>query len=369
MTYRARHPGPVVEDVLDLVGGTPLVRLSRLSFGKKGEVWGKLESHNPAGSVKDRPALAMVEAAERSGALPPGGTIIEATSGNTGISLAMIAAVRGYHCVLVMPEDMSLARRYVLRAYGAHVVLTSALSGMAGAVARAQELLSLTPNAWMPRQFDNIDNPEAHAHTTAEEILEQTGGDLSAFVAGVGTGGTISGVGRVLRQRLGDAVKVFAVEPLGSAVLSGKHPGSHGIQGLGAGFIPDILDRTVITQVLTVSDVAAERMVGQLAREEGLLLGPSAAANVHAALEVASQLEGRIVTVLCDSGERYLFLLVGPPVSRIGRTGRLGLNLAPSVSRVSRREVGPQGRQAGHLRRANKCSDLSPLRRHPEMSR
>jgi cysteine synthase A len=307
MARGARFPGPVIEDALDLVGGTPLVRLARVSPPGGGVVWGKLESHNLAGSVKDRPALAMVEAAEASGALGSGGTIIEATSGNTGISLAMIAAVRGYRCVLVMPDDMSLERRYILRAYGAEVVLTPALEGMHGAVLRAKTLLASTAGAWMPKQFENPENPSAHARTTAEEILAQTGGDVAAFVAGVGTGGTLTGVGRVLRERLGASVQIIAVEPQGSAVISGAEPGLHGIQGLGAGFVPAILDRSLITRVVTVGDVVAERMASRLAREEGLLVGPSAGANVHAAAEIAKSVSGRVVTILCDSGERYLF--------------------------------------------------------------
>ena len=219
----------------------------------------------------------------------------------------MISAVRGYRCVLVMPEDMSLERRHVLRAYGAEIVLTPAQEGMTGAVERARELLSQTADAVMPRQFDNAANPEAHARTTAREILAQAGPDLAAFVAGVGTGGTISGVGRVLKAERPD-VKVVAVEPAGSAVLSGKPPGMHGIQGLGAGFVPANLDRSVIDQVVTVADVVAERMARRLAREEGLLVGPSSGANVHAACEVARKLRtGTVVTILCDSGERYLF--------------------------------------------------------------
>ena len=302
---RVRAEGVVAESLLDLVGGTPLVRLPRVS-PTGGVVWAKLEPQNPGGSVKDRAALAMVEAAEASGELTPSGTIIEATSGNTGISLAMIAAVKGYRCVVVMPEDMSLERRYILRAYGAEVVLTSALEGMAGAVARARTLLKETPGGWAPRQFENPENPRAHERSTGLELLAQTGGELSAFVAGVGTGGTLSGVGHVLRERLPE-LPIFAVEPAGSAVLSGKPPGSHGIQGLGAGFVPPNLDRALVTRVVTVTDVAAERMVARLAREEGLLVGPSAAANVHAACEVAAEVGGRVVTVLCDSGERYLF--------------------------------------------------------------
>jgi len=284
-----------------------LVRLGRLSPEGGATVWGKCEFSNPAGSVKDRPALSMVLAAEREGRLGPKATVIEATSGNTGISLAMIAAVRGYRCVLVMPEDMSLERRYILRAYGAEIVLTPALAGMSGAVKKAMELMAETEGAFMPSQFDNPANPEAHERTTAREIVEQAGSELIAFVAGVGTGGTISGVGRALGASHPD-VKIIAVEPQASAVLSGKPAGMHGIQGLGAGFVPEILDRSVVDEILTVSDVAAERMARRLAREEGLLAGPSSGANVHAACEVARRFDrGIVVTILCDSGERYLF--------------------------------------------------------------
>ena len=297
----------IASSVLDLVGRTPLVRLARLSPSGGASVVGKLESKNPGGSVKDRPALAMVEAAERSGLLTPGATLIEATSGNTGISLAMIAAVRGYRCVLVMPDDMSLERRHILRAYGADLVLTYAEQGMAGAVARAEELLRATPGAFMPRQFENEANPDAHARTTAREILDAVGDELAAFVAGVGTGGTITGVGRVLKKERPSA-RVVAVEPSASAVLSGHGAGMHGIQGLGAGFVPAILDRRVIDQVVCVTDVAALRAADRLAREEGLLVGPSSGANVHAAIEIARELRGGVVvTVLCDTGERYLF--------------------------------------------------------------
>lgn len=298
---------PAVDDALALIGHTPLVRLRRVSPPGGGVVFGKLEAHNPGGSVKDRAALSMVELAEREGKLRKGSTIIEATSGNTGISLAMIAAVRGYKCVVVMPEDMSVERRYILRAYGAEIVLTPADDGMAGAVDHAKELLKKTPGAWMSRQFENPANPEAHACATGREILEQTGRDMAAFVVGVGTGGTLTGCGRVLREELGSAVRIVAVEPSSSAVLSGREPGAHGIQGIGAGFVPPILDRSLVDEVLTVTDTAAERMARRLAREEGLLVGPSSGANVHAAVEVAKRLEGTIVTVLPDSGERYLF--------------------------------------------------------------
>jgi cysteine synthase len=296
----------IASSVLDLVGRTPLVRLARLSPPGGATIVGKLESKNPGGSVKDRPALAMVEAAEKAGTLAAGATLIEATSGNTGISLAMIAAVRGYRCVLVMPDDMSLERRRILRAYGAELVLTPAEQGMTGAVERAEELLHATPGAIMPRQFANPANPDVHARTTAREILDAVGEDLVAFVAGVGTGGTITGVGRVLKKER-PQVRVIAVEPAASAVLSGHPAGMHGIQGLGAGFIPAILDRGVIDDVVCVGDVAASRVQERLAREEGLLVGPSSGANVHAAIQQAHKIaHGIVVTILCDTGERYL---------------------------------------------------------------
>lgn len=303
----SRRAGPVAEDALALIGGTPLVRLARVSPKGGGFVLAKLEAMNPGGSVKDRAALGMILEAERAGRLKKGATIVEATSGNTGISLAMIAAVRGYRCVVVMPEDMSVERRHILRAYGAEIVLTRPDDAMSGAVARAAEIHASTPGAWMSRQFENPANPEAHERGTGLEILEQTGGELAAFVAGVGTGGTLSGCGRVLRERLGKAVRICAVEPSKSAVLSGKAPGPHGIQGLGAGFVPQNLDRALIDEVIAVTDAAADRMTRRLAREEGLLVGPSSGANVHAAAEVARTTRGPVVTILPDSGERYLF--------------------------------------------------------------
>jgi cysteine synthase A len=299
--------GAIAENVLNLIGHTPLVRLSRVGPTGGASVVGKLEVKNPGGSVKDRPALAMIEDAERRGQIAPGSAIVEATSGNTGISLAMISAVRGYRCILVMPEDMSLERRYVLRAYGAEIVLTPAEHGMTGAVGRAEQIARETPRAFMPHQFDNPANPAAHERTTAREIINDAGEHLVAFVAGVGTGGTVTGVGRVLKRER-PHVRVVAVEPAASAVLSGQPAGMHGIQGLGAGFVPDILDRAVIDEVITVTDVAAERMTKRLAREEGMLLGPSSGANVHVACEVAARFRsGIVVTVLCDTGERYLF--------------------------------------------------------------
>lgn len=297
----------IYDGALDLIGHTPLVRLARISGDDGAEVCGKLESNNVAGSVKDRPALSMVLAAEESGQLKEGSTVVEATSGNTGISLAMICAVRGYRCVIVMPEDMSIARRHLLKAYGAEVVLTGAEDGMAGAVEQAERILNTTPGAMMCGQFENPANPLVHAKTTAEEIWDATGGEVDAFVAGVGTGGTLTGVGRVFRERNPD-IRLYAVEPRASAVLSGGKPGLHGIQGLGAGFVPEVLDTELIDDIITVTDLAAERMTKRLAREEGLLLGPSAGANVHAALEVAKGMKPgqRVVTILCDGGERYL---------------------------------------------------------------
>jgi len=297
----------IYDGALDLIGHTPLVRLARITGDKGAEVCGKLESNNVAGSVKDRPALSMILAAEESGELVPGSTVVEATSGNTGISLAMICAVRGYRCVIVMPEDMSAARRHLLKSYGAEVVLTAAEDGMAGAVEQAERLLQTTPGSLMCGQFENPANPDIHAKTTAEEIWEATGGKVDALVAGVGTGGTLTGVGRVLKER-NPNVRVVAVEPRASAVLSGGKPGLHGIQGLGAGFIPAVLDTELVDEVITVTDLAAERMTKRLAREEGLLLGPSSGANVHAALEVSRRMQAgeRVVTILCDGGERYL---------------------------------------------------------------
>lgn len=289
--------------VLELVGDTPLVELARIPTA--GRVVVKVEGQNPSGSVKDRPALAMIDAAEQAGQLREGSTIVEATSGNTGISLAMIAAVRGYRCIVVLPEDMSPERQRMLAAYGAEVVTTSADDGMAGAVARAEAIVAATPGAFMPRQFDNPANPAAHERTTAQEILMAAPG-LVAFVAGVGTGGTLTGVARVLKAAKPD-VRIVAAEPSRSAVLSGGEPGLHAIQGLGAGFVPRNLERSLVDEVVKVSDLTADKMVRRLAREEGFLVGPSSGANVHVACEVASRLGGLVVTILCDSGKRYLF--------------------------------------------------------------
>ena len=297
----------IAETVLNLIGDTPIVRLNRVVEDGWAEVLAKVESCNPAGSVKDRIALSMIEAAEREGKVKPGDTIVEPTSGNTGIGLAMVAAVKGYRLIVTMPEDMSLARRDMLARYGAEIILTPAIEGMTGAVYAAQELLSDNPDYFMPQQFENPANPEAHRRTTAQELLTDTGGRLDAFVVGVGTGGTITGVGEVLKDRV-PGVLVVGVEPARSPVLQGGRAGVHAIQGIGASFVPGILNREVMDEIISVSDEDAISVSRQLAREEGLLVGISAGANVFAALKVAKRLgQGkRVVTVLPDTGERYL---------------------------------------------------------------
>jgi cysteine synthase A len=296
----------IVDSVLDLVGDTPLVRLNRVVGAGSARVLGKLEARNPAGSVKDRIAVAMIDEAERSGRLRPGDTIVEPTSGNTGIGLAMVAAVRGYRLILTMPDDMSVERRTLLSLYGAELVLTPAIEGMSGAVYAAEELVR-KHGYFMPQQFLNPANPEIHRRTTAREILEATGGELDAIVIGVGTGGTITGVGEVLKEYRPDLL-VVAVEPSRAAVLSGGRPAPHAIQGLGAGFVPGVLNRAVIDRVIAVSDEEAIAMMRRLVRLEGLLVGISSGANVAAAVSVARELgPGRtVVTVLPDTGERYL---------------------------------------------------------------
>jgi len=293
--------------VLDLIGETPLVRLSRISPEGGAEIVGKMESLNPAGSVKDRIALSMIEAAEAAGLIKPGDTLVEPTSGNTGIGLAMVAAVKGYRLILTMPEDMSMERRRLLTRYGAQLVLTPAIEGMSGAVYAAQELIERHSGYFMPQQFNNLANPEAHRTTTAREILRDTGGKVDAFVAGVGTGGTITGVGEVLKAEA-PGVLIVAVEPARSPVLAGGKAGVHGIQGIGASFVPGVLNREVYDELMAVKDEDAFAMTGRLTREEGLLVGISAGANVWASLQVAKKLGPgkRIVTMLCDTGERYL---------------------------------------------------------------
>ncbi len=297
----------LVSSALELIGETPLVRLRRLVKPGWAVVLGKLESLNPGGSVKDRIALAMIEGAEREGRLKPGDTIVEPTSGNTGIGLAMVAAVKGYRLILTMPEDMSLERRALLQRLGAELVLTPAVEGMTGAVFAAEELVREKPGFFMPQQFLNPANPEIHRRTTAQEILKATDGQVDAFVAGVGTGGTITGVGEVLkRERPG--VLVVAVEPARSPVLQGGKFRPHAIQGIGASFVPGVLNREIYDEVMGIRDEEALGMTRRLTREEGLLVGVSSGANVAAALRVAERLGAgkTVVTMLCDTGERYL---------------------------------------------------------------
>ena len=301
-------PCQTARTALDLIGSTPVVRLNRMPQleGVGAEVWAKLENLNPGGSVKDRICRAMVEAAERDGVLTRGGTIIEPTSGNTGIGLALVAAVKGYRLVLTMPDTMSEERRSLLVAYGARLVLTPDTKGMHGAVRRAEELLAEHPEWYMPQQFTNPANPEAHRRTTAPEILTQLA-QIDAFVAGVGTGGTITGVGEVLRAERPHA-RIYAVEPSASPVLSGGEAGYHDIQGIGAGFVPEILNTEVYDEVLPVTDEEAVVHARALARYEGLLVGISSGANCAAAIRTARRF-GRgavVLTVFCDTGERYL---------------------------------------------------------------
>ncbi|MCG6963000.1 MAG: cysteine synthase A [Acidobacteria bacterium] len=299
----------IASDVTRLIGGTPLVRLNRLTTGLAATVAAKLEFFNPAHSVKDRIGVAMVEALERAGKLTPGeSTIIEPTSGNTGIALAMVAAARGYRCILTMPESMSVERRQVLRLLGALIELTPAAEGMKGAQTRAEELVASTPGAVMPQQFINPANPEAHEHTTAEELWRDTDGSMDAFVAGVGTGGTITGVGRVFKHRR-PQTRIIAVEPQASPVISGGEPGPHKIQGIGAGFIPGNLDTSLLDEVVQVSNEDAFATARRLAREEGILAGISTGANCWAALQVAARPEmaGKLVVFVAPStSERYI---------------------------------------------------------------
>ena len=296
-----------VDAILQVVGDTPMVRLNRVVVDNGSQIYGKLEARNPTGSIKDRIGASMIRAAEVDGLLKKGMTIVEPTSGNTGIALAMAAAALGYRLVLTMPESMSLERRQVMASYGAQIVLTSSEEDMAGAIQRAEELKLADPEGvFIPQQFNNAANPEAHRQTTALEILEAMEGKLDAFVAGVGTGGTVTGVGSVLKREL-PALHLVAVEPKSSSVLSGGKATPHGIQGIGAGFIPEVLDRELIDEIITIEEDEAFHCARRLAREEGLLLGPSSGANVAASLEVASRLgpDCRLVTILCDTGFRY----------------------------------------------------------------
>jgi len=298
----------IYDDVTQLVGGTPLVRLNRLSEGLDATVAVKLEFYNPANSVKDRIGVAIVDAAEESGALKPGGTIVEGTSGNTGIALAMVGAARGYKVILTMPETMSTERRVMLRAYGAEIVLTPGADGMRGAVEKAQEIVANTENSIWAQQFANVANPEIHRRTTAEEIWSDTDGKVDIFVSGVGTGGTITGVGQVLKERK-PGVQIIAVEPRDSAILNGGPAGPHKIQGLGANFVPETLDTTIYDEVFDATLEDSVRVARELGVKEGILGGISSGAIVWAALELAKRPENAgklIVAVVCDFGERYI---------------------------------------------------------------
>jgi cysteine synthase A len=301
--------GKIAETVLDLIGGTPLVRLRRLPEPGGARVLAKIESRNPGASVKDRIAAAMIEDAERRGVVKPGSTIVEPTSGNTGVGLAMVAAVKGYRLILTMPEDYSVERQRLFARFGAEIHLTPAIEGMSGAVFAAQELCREHPEYFMPQQFQNPANPAIHRRTTALEILDATDGRLDAFVAGVGTGGTITGVGEVLKDKV-PGVRVVAVEPAKSAVLSGGPFRPHGIQGIGASFVPGVLNRDVIDRIVPVRDEDATAWSRRLSREEGILAGISSGAAAWAACRVAAELgpTQTVVTILPDTGERYLSL-------------------------------------------------------------
>ncbi|MBS0158637.1 MAG: cysteine synthase A [Nitrospira sp.] len=299
--------GKAHADITELIGGTPLVRLNRLTKPGSATIYAKVESFNPGGSIKDRICLNMINEAERLGKLKPGGTIVEPTSGNTGIGLALVAAVRGYKLILVMPESMSMERASLLSSYGAQLVLTAAWEGMKGSIKEAESIVAQNPSYYMPDQFSNPANPAMHRKTTGPEIVEALDGRVDAFVAAVGTGGTITGCGEVIRER-NPAAKIVAVEPAGSPVLSGGDPGPHKIQGIGAGFVPKVLNRTLLDRVITVTDDEAYQTAKLLAKKEGLLVGISAGANVFAAQKVAEELgPGKnVVTILCDTGERYI---------------------------------------------------------------
>ena len=293
--------------ITDGIGQTPLVRLNRLTPSGGATIYAKAEFYNPGGSVKDRICLNMIDEAEREGKLKPGGTIVEPTSGNTGIGLALVSAVRGYKLVLVMPEGMSLERASLLSSYGAQLVLTPARDGMRGSIKEAESILEQNPDYFMPNQFSNPANPAIHRKTTALEIWEALEGKIDVLVAAVGTGGTITGCGEIFKER-NPSVEIIAVEPEGSPVLSGGEPGPHKIQGIGAGFVPHVLNRSIIDKVITVSDEDAYQTTKQLAKKEGLLVGISAGANVFVAQKIAAERspDQNVVTFLCDTGERYL---------------------------------------------------------------
>lgn len=304
----------IAKNLTDLIGNTPLLELSNFNkiHNLEAAIIGKLEFCNPAGSVKDRIGLAMIENAEKQGLLNKDTVIIEPTSGNTGIALAFVAAAKGYRLIIALPETFSIERRNLMKALGAELILTPGSEGMKGAIRRATELAEATPNSFLPMQFKNPANPEIHRKTTAEEIWNDTDGDVEIFVAGVGTGGTITGVGEILKSRK-PGVQIIAVEPTDSPILSGGNPGPHKIQGIGAGFIPDVLNTKIYDEVITVTNAQAIQTSRELSRTEGLLVGISAGANVYAALQVAKRPENKgkkIVTILCDTGERYLSTLL-----------------------------------------------------------
>jgi len=300
--------GKIYEKITDLIGGTPLVRLKKVTSGLKADIVVKLESFNPGGSVKDRIALNMIMTAEEQGLINQNSVIIEPTSGNTGIGLALVTAARGYRLILTMPDTMSMERRHLLKAYGAEVVLTPGAEGMKGAINKALELSREIPGSFIPQQFENPANPETHRKTTAEEIWADTDGKVDIIIGGVGTGGTVTGIGEILKSRKPD-LKVIAVEPHDSPVLSGGKPGPHKIQGIGAGFVPEVLNMGIIDEIIKVTNEQAFVTGRKLAREEGMLVGISSGAAVYAALEVAGRPENEekmIIVILPDTGERYL---------------------------------------------------------------
>jgi len=295
----------MANNILELIGNTPMVKLNKIVTKDMASIFAKLESFNPGGSVKDRICLSMIEDAESKGLIKPGATIIEPTSGNTGIGLAIVSVIKGYKCILTMPETMSLERIYILRSYGAEVVLTPGVEGMLGSIKKAEELAKKISNSFIPHQFENLANPDIHRKTTAQEILTSMDGKVDAFVAGIGTGGTITGVGEVLKKH-NPKVRIVAVEPTGSPVLSGGKPGPHKIQGIGAGFIPDVLNKGVIDEIIKVDDNDAFKTSQRLAKEEGLFMGISSGAAAWTALKVAKSLKkGNVAVILPDTGERY----------------------------------------------------------------